>query len=456
MLKVRFLIKSFSIGCLFIMHAYCGDPDDMMTPVKQTGSSTVIEFTPGQFMSQRQARTLTRENFETHFEPSIVESWGIDWSLLTNQTLAYDCPEKASSVSFLTNRLKERLRKCKDVAFLDFFDKIMGIKTAMEAVHGDRLDDKSIEYFSRLFPEATVTTDIKIGGVQLGETVFVTLQTGEKLKYYVKTHSEGRLSSKSSAAKLVAPEELMVYRILQYAGVGCESHFFQRSPVDVYIATLDATHNGTFILFKDVITEETKYGESLWGMLGIINNSPSANDFNELEFFFNDGLSQNFIHQMATLDILTRILRLQDLLNNPENFGFLQRSDSHPILRVIDFRVLDAKEFRIAESDFRGFLVGNGLYNYAASHRTMRFVLRERNRDKRIETALQMFSQDPLLSIVDHINHAYSDICKYILEQPEVFAEHEETLMNQLNSYRESILDNALYFNSCLHDRTIT
>lgn len=456
MIKIRFLIKSFSIGCLFFMHAYCGDQDDMMTPVKQTGLSTVIEFTPGQVMSQRQAEILTRENFERLFEPFTVESWGIDWSVFSNQTIAHDHPQKLSNISQLTNVLKKTLRKRADEAFLNLFGQVSVIKSQMEAVHLDRLDDKSIDYFSSLFPNSTVETDIKKSGVQLGETVSVTLQTGEKLKYYVKTHSEGRLSSKSSAAKLVAPEELMVYRILQYAGVGCESHFFQRSPVDVYIATLDATHNGTFRLFKDVITEETKYGESLWGMLGIINNSPSANDFNELEFSFNDALSQNFIHQMATLDILTRILRLQDLLNNPENFGFLQRSDSHPILRVIDFRVLDAKEFRIAESDFRGFLVGNGLYNYAASHRTMRFVLRERNRDKRIETALQMFSQDPLLSIVDHINHAYSDVSKYILEQPEVFAEHQETLMSQLNSYRESILENASYFNSCLHDRTIT
>jgi hypothetical protein len=454
MLKIRFLIKSFSIGCLFNMHAYCGDPDDMMTPVKQTGLSTVVEFTPGQVMSQRQARILTRENFETHFEPSIVESWGIDWSLLASQTLAYDCPEKASSVSFLTNRLKERLRKCKDGAFLDFFDKIMGIKTAMEAVHGDRLDDKSIEYFSRLFPEATVTTDIKIGGVQLGETVFVTLPEGVKLKYYVKTHSEGRLSSKSSAAKLVAPEELMIYRILQYAGVGCESHFFQRSPEDVYIATLDAAHNGTFRLFKDTIKDETKYGEALWGKLGIINNSPYANDFDALEHIFTDPFSQNFIQQMATLDILTRVLRLQDLLNNPDNFGFVWHSDSYPILRVIDFRVLDEREFKITKDHFRGFLVGNGLYNYAASHKTMRFALHDRNRDKRIETAMLVLSQDPLKSIIGHIEHAYHDIAHYITGQPD-FSEQQIALMDKLNNFREAIIANVHFFNTCLHDRTI-
>ncbi len=325
----------------------------------------------------------------------------------------------------------------------------------MEAVHGDRLDDKSIEYFSAAFPGALVETDIKIGGVQLGETVFVTLQTGAKLKYYVKTHSEGRLSSKSSAAKLVAPEELMIYRILQYAGVGCESHFFQRSPEDVYIATLDAAHTGVFKLFKDLITKEEAFGETVWGKLGIIKDSPRENDFDAIESFFDDSVTQNFIQQMVTLDILTRILRLKDLLNNPENFGFVTQYDSHPILRVIDFRVLDAKEFRIMESDFRGFLVGNGLYNYAASHRTMRFVLRERNRDKRVETALQVFSQNPLLSMTNHIEHAYNDIIQYIIEQPEVFVGHQETLTNQLNSYREAILENVSYFNACLYNKII-
>ena len=72
----------------------------------------------------------------------------------------------------------------------------------MEAVHLDCLDDKSIDYFSSLFPNSTVETDVKKSDVQLGETVSVTLQTGEKPKYYVKTHSEGQLSTKSSAAKL--------------------------------------------------------------------------------------------------------------------------------------------------------------------------------------------------------------------------------------------------------------
>jgi hypothetical protein len=434
------------------MDAYCCDPNDLMAPIK---SSAVVEFTRDQIMRQRQAQLLTREKFEKLFEPAVVESWGVNWSIFADQSSAHDHPQKLANISSLFHKIKRFSTKRTDPEFFALFSNVIGIKAQMEVVHLDRLDDKTVEYFSMLFPDSTIKTDIKDGGVQLGETVFVTLSENVRLKYYVKTHSKGRLASKSNAAKLVAPEELMVYRILQYAGVGCESHFFQQSPEDVYIATLDAGHSGAFRLFNDAIKDETKYGEALWGKLGIINNSPSANDFNALEHIFTDPLSQNFIQQITTLDILTRVLRLQDLLNNPDNFGFVCHSDSYPILRVIDFRVLDAKEFRIMENDFRGFLVGNGLYIYAASHKTMRFILRERNRDKRIETALQVFSQSPLLSMEDHIEHAYSDIYNYIQEQPEVFAQHQETLMSQLNSYKNSILENVSYFRSCLHDRTI-
>jgi len=83
----------------------------------------------------------------------------------------------------------------------------------MEAVHLDHLDI-SIDYFPGLFLNSTVKTDIQRSGVQLGQTVSVTFQTGEKLKYYFKTHSKGCLSSKGSAAKLVKHEEVMIYRIL--------------------------------------------------------------------------------------------------------------------------------------------------------------------------------------------------------------------------------------------------
>jgi hypothetical protein len=85
----------------------------------------------------------------------------------------------------------------------------------------------------------------------------------------------------------------------------------------------------------------------------------------------------------------------------------------------------------------------------------MRFALHDRNRDKRIETALHVLSQNPLLSLVEHIEHAYVDIAQYIMEQPDVFSEQQAILMDKLNSYRDTIIANVLFFNECLHDITI-
>jgi hypothetical protein len=223
----------------------------------------------------------------------------------------------------------------------------------------------------------------------------------------------------------------------------------------VYIATLDASHCGTFRLFKDIINEEKKYGEKIWGMLGNIHHSPSANDFDALETQIKgDVITLNFIHEIATLDILTRILRLKDLLNNAENFGFLQKADvQYPILKVIDFRVMD----EIGFTDFEGFLNGNGMFNYASSHRTMGFVLHDRKKDARRETALQLFSRSPpLLNIRDHINHAYNDIFIYIEKlRPDLTEGQEEKLKKQLLEYCSAVLNNAEYFVGCLNDRNI-
>ncbi len=46
----------------------------------------------------------------------------------------------------------------------------------------------------------------------------------------------------SAAAKPVDPRELLVYKVLEHLGVGCETFFFSRSLEDFYFATLDAGH----------------------------------------------------------------------------------------------------------------------------------------------------------------------------------------------------------------------
>ena len=85
----------------------------------------------------------------------------------------------------------------------------------------------------------------------------------------------GRLASKSSAAKVVSLSELMVYKVLEHLGFGCETHFLQRSCEVVFIATLDAGNGGSFNSFKKAtgyerIDGDETYYKNLWGFIQTI------------------------------------------------------------------------------------------------------------------------------------------------------------------------------------------
>ncbi len=67
---------------------------------------------------------------------------------------------------------------------------------------------------------------------------------------------------------------------------------------------------------------------------------------------------------MFLLDLLSRILRLTDLQTNPDNFGFVKKSDSWHV-KVIDFRVINRYNFKINQENFKGFLKGNTQVSYS-------------------------------------------------------------------------------------------
>jgi len=290
-------------------------------------------------------------------------------------------------MSILHNTFTKASRKRYDEDFRTLYLNFLELRNRIASVHAVRLETVTERYFNVIFPDSTVENDVKSGGVQLGTKARVTLATGEERMYHIKTHSEGRLSSKSAAAKLVNPQELFIYKILQYTGFGCETHFIQRSAEDVYIATLDAGHDGRFEMFVKAAGRLGKggdeaYGQSLWGVLQDIHTDPAQNDWKSVATTIqHDAIAQSFLNQVSALDMLSRILRLHDVLNNTENFGFLVKEGMYPELRVIDFRVADDKELN---ERFGGFLAGNGWYNYAGSHRAMRYALHDRPQAERV------------------------------------------------------------------------
>jgi len=145
------------------------------------------------------------------------------------------------------------------------------------------------------------------------------------------------------------------------------------------------------------------------------------------------------------LDMLTRILRLRDLLNNPENFGFVSKEGKYPLLKVIDFRISDENIFRVNFEHFGGFLVGNGMYRYSDSHRVMRYVLHDRSQEDRVRTALSVLTQTSLSKLHEHIDRAYQEIRGYILNT-DVFADHISRLMEELDTYTQAVHHNVSFF----------
>ena len=71
----------------------------------------------------------------------------------------------------------------------------------------------------------------------------------------------------STAAEPIHPQELMVYKVLERLGFGCETHFLQRSFEDVYIATLDVGHGGCFSTFAKATGGAEKVGDEVMAKL---------------------------------------------------------------------------------------------------------------------------------------------------------------------------------------------
>ena len=299
-----------------------------------------------------------------------------------------------------------------DNQFMNLITKFLTLRFRITMTHSGMLKAVVESHFKTIFPGSDAKYYAKTGGVQLGIRTRVILSSGEERTYYVKTHSEGRQISNSAPAKRVNPQELLAYKILECTGFGCESHFCQRSAEDVYIATLDAGYGGSFETFIKATGQarsghgaDEGYGQTIWGLLQSIEEHPSKNDYNAIRTMIKeDPNAQNFLIQISSLDILTRILHLHDLLSNTENYGFFKTDQQLPALKILDFRTVD--NFHINFGLIESFFEGTGWLRYVESHRTVRYVLRDRPRSERIETAIDVLSHGPLKQLHDHTDHA--------------------------------------------------
>ena len=322
---------------------------------------------------------------------------------------------------------------------------VSDFRKTREAVHSTRLEELTRQYFTiGSFKGSAVDFDFKTGGDQLGAIAHVT-RGPKTLTYYIKTHSEGTKSSQSSAARLLRPEELMAYKVLELLGVGCECHFFGRDPKNFYIATLSAHHGGVvFREYEKFVKGEDMLRRSLWGCLDSLDAKSAVNERNAAQIEGNigsDPIAQHFMQQTVLLDLLARIMRLTDFQTNSTNFGFVE-TDQGYLAKVLDFRMLPKEQLH---SSFHGFLDGNGLFDYSAD-KTMHYLLTDRSQHLRVQCARSVFSEC-LMGYggeTGFVETAYNAVHQALSQLS--LPDEDGQVLRSLSVYKAALLDNFALF----------
>lgn len=183
----------------------------------------------------------------------------------------------------------------------------------------DMIMENSItSYFKKIYKNHKFEFDKKTNGVQAGKIVnIINLDNKEEIKYYVKTHQYGS-TSVSSTKETLDIKELYIYKLLNKLNIGSEVYWFES----------DIFENSIYIATKG------------------LNN-------NEL----------NIDREVIKLDIITRLLRLNDVMSNKSNI--LQHIDKKGY--IIDFRILTIKGRKnpyLYDEIYISFLNGNETINY--------------------------------------------------------------------------------------------
>jgi hypothetical protein len=170
-----------------------------------------------------------------------------------------------------------------------------------------------------------------------------------------------------------------------------------------------------------------------------------------------DHIAQNFLLQVASLDMMSRIFRLHDLLDNADNFGFCTSPTGTPCLKVLDFRLTDDTDQSVEQAQFNGFLVGNGMFNYERSHATLRFAFRDRPQAERVKTALYLLTAGSLCKSQDCIQSAYADVQSFLESSLFGNCDHEvaTSILSKLEEFHRVLHRNFDFFTSALKSKSI-
>ncbi len=462
--------------CACVTVTTATDAEDFATPNRNAEMEErvqVLAMTEGQKVSLKQAEVLSYQRLRgvlgddflsfatTYFGEKDEAEMATQWDAIFNVNIPYNDAQKRN----ILPKLLKVVDQCQGQ-----FDELQALQADLfkldrqtKQVPLTRIEESTREYFESVFKGCKVATSWKRGGDQLGRVAEVTLPNQQILTYFVKTHSGGLRSGHSSAAKLVNPSELLVYKVLEGLGIGPQSHFFGRDGHNLYIATLDAgmqpSADGktlTQVPFKEYEyfkndQQDPSVQAQLWGDLSQL---PTDVDFSEVqhqqaEVLVNaeGGIARNFVHEVAKLDVIARIMRLTDFQTNPGNYGFIPGSDGRLKAKAIDFRLnsTDPNEIRFGEHFFKGFLNGNGYFDYSSTGKAMYYALRKRQQHLRVqETRTVMDGELELFESV--VDRAAAYVLETLSTQIPMTQDDQTSRKIELNQYAEIIKSNFRLF----------
>jgi len=346
--------------------------DDLFTTPKTSPRDRLetVAKTPGKIVSENLRELLTFDNFKKfysinvlyeHFrieefrqdkklkqeksleiKESLVKNW-YGWEKFSNPNLEFEESDfKAPLIRKIIPFVAKAKAECdqENAEFSKFLLSIFKLPESIKQVHIQRIQNIAKQYFiPNVYQDCSIDFCTKEGkGRQLGLIATITSPVNEEIKFYIKTHANGLLSQDSSGAKPLDAKELFVYKMLEKLEIGCECHFFGRDQKNFYIATKSAASYGLSFDEYDTFKKQIN--------LENINSSVKSG--------------------IVELDILSRLLRLTDVGTNGGNFGFVQdrQDEENYLMKIIDFGIAEGSSYEIEKAHFKGFLNGNGIYNY--------------------------------------------------------------------------------------------
>lgn len=216
-------------------------------------------------------------------------------------------------------------------AQMQFINHFYDFATDYDGLEADRVKFYTTRFVKARWPDAEVRFAAKESGGQRGIIAIVEAPP-TTLTYYVKTHGKGQKCTGRmySTALPVSPRELVFYKFFESIGIGCESSFFGPDETHCYIATLDAGQAQSFCRFDEL----TPIGA--WSTWAAATADGGVGISTVEEAVAADATAQRYAQNLLMTYLLSELLSLSDVVDNPKNFGFLVETGD---LRIFDFNV---------------------------------------------------------------------------------------------------------------------